>query len=105
MTELHELWARAEGDSERLATQVRWILDVDVCLERERERYSDFWDGELDALLRTTARVSRVDPPLVTKLNALKRFVRETWYILEFIGNHVAYGSFDELRAKELGHG
>ena len=105
MTELFELWRRAEGDAKRFYAQVRLVLDVSIRMQSERLDYVKLWQAEKVAVDEIAPVVAQMEGPFAAKRDAIHRFASQTWEILEFIGNHVAYGSFDELRAKELGHG
>ncbi len=105
MVELFELWRRADGDAERFYAQVRLVLDVSIRMQRERLEYVQLWQKEKAAVDEIAPVVAQMEGPFAAKRDAIHRFASQTWEILEFIGNHVAYGSFEELRAKELGHG
>jgi internalin A len=105
MTELFELWRRAEGDANRFYAQVRLVLDVSIRMQSERLDYVKLWQAEKDAVDEIAPVVAQMEGPFAAKRDAIHRFASQTWEILEFIGNHVAYGSFDELREQELGHG
>ena len=107
MVELYELWRRADGDAKRFYGQVRLVLgdDVSIRLPTDKARYADLWQEQKATVDAQALRDEHWDDEIVRERNAVSRFASKTYALLTFIGNHVAYGSFDELRAEELGHG
>jgi internalin A len=106
MVELFELWRRADGDAKRFYGQVRLVLgdDVSIRLPTDKARYADLWQEQKATVDAQALRDEHWDDEIVRERNAVSRFASKTYALLTFIGNHVAYGSFDELREQELGH-